>query len=138
MLQAHSSLWHYLWVAPNLFLLVLALLMWRRRLHQRYPFFFAFAIVGAIEQLVVYAADIMPSVSPGTWWLIFWAGLVVEGLLKFALIGEIFAQVFVPYPSLASLGKFLIRAVGVLLILAAAISAAYAPQDSLFGIVSGA
>jgi hypothetical protein len=138
MLQAHSPLWHYLWVAPNVFLLVLAWLLWRRGLHKRFPFFVAFAIVGAVEQLVVYAADLIPSVAPGTWWLIFWAGLVAEGLLKFALVGEIFAHIFDRYRSLAKIGKFMIRGVGVALVLAAAIAAAYTPRDGLFGIVSGA
>lgn len=138
MLQAHSSLWHYLWVAPNVLLLFLALLLWQRRFWERYPFFFAFAILGAIGQLVAYAADVIPSVTPGTWWLIFWAGLVLEGLLKFALIGEIFAHIFDPYPSLAKIGKFLIRGVGAALVLAAALAAAYTPMDGLFGIVSGA
>jgi len=138
MLQAHSPLWHYLWVAPNVLLLILALLLWRRRLHQRYPIFFTFAIVGAIEQLVIYAADVIPSVAPGTWWLIFWAGLVVEGLLKFVLVGEIFAHILDPYPSLARAGKFLIRGVGTVLILAAALAAALTSKNGLFGIVSGA
>jgi hypothetical protein len=138
MLQAHSLLWHYLWVAPNVFLLVLALLLWRRGLHKQYPFFLAFAIVGALEQLVVYVADVIPSVAPGTWWLIFWAGLVSEGLVKFALVGEIFAHIFDPYPSLAKVGKFMIRGVGVALVLAGALAAAYTPRDGLFGIVSGA
>jgi hypothetical protein len=138
MLQAHSPFWHYLWVAPNVFLLFLALVLWRRRVSERYPFFFAFAIVSAIGQLVVYAADVISSVTPGTWWLIFWAGLVVEGLLKFALVGEIFGHIFDPYPSLAKIGKFLIRGVGTGLVLAAALAAAYTPKDGLFGIVSGA
>jgi hypothetical protein len=138
MLQAHSPLWHYLWVAPNVFLLFLALLLWRRGVWERYPFFFAYAIVGAIAQLVAYAADVIPSVTPGTWWLVFWAGLVIEGLLKFALVGEIFAHIFDPYPALAKIGKFLIRSVGTGLVLAAALAAAYTPKDGLFGIVSGA
>lgn len=138
MLQAHSLLWHYLWVAPNAFLLLLALLLLRRGFHKKYPFFFTFAIVGALGQLIVYATDVIPSVTPGTWWLIFWAGLVIEGLLKFALIGEIFGHIFDPYPSLARIGKFLIRGVGAALVLAAALAAAYTPQDGLFGIVSGA
>lgn len=138
MLQAHSPLWHYLWVAPNVFLLILALLLWRRGLYRLYPVYFAFAIVEATEQLGVYAADVIPSVGPGTWWLIFWIGLVAEGLLKFALIGEIFAHIFDPYPSLAKVGKFLIRGVGAALVLTAAVAAAYTPKDGLFGIVSGA
>lgn len=138
MLQAHSFLWHYLWVAPNLLLLILAFLLWRRDLHKQYPIFFAFAVAGALVQLTIYAADIMPAVDPKTWWQVFWAGLLVEGLLKFVLVGEIFAQAFQAYSSVAKLGKYLIRGVGVVLVLAAAIAAAYAPRDSHFGIVSGA
>jgi len=138
MLQAHSLLWHYLWVAPNALLLLLAWLLLRRGGNVRYPFFLAFAIVGALEQLTIYAADVIPSVTPKTWWLIFWAGLVIEGLLKFALIGEIFAHVFESYLSLAKMGKLLIRGLGTFLVFAAAMAAAYAPKDSIFGIVSGA
>jgi hypothetical protein len=138
MLQAHSLLWHYLWAAPSVLLLVLAGRLWRLCLHKRYPLFVALAITSAIEQLTLYACDLAPSVTAETWWKIFWAGLLVEGLLKFALVGEIFAQVFGTYASVARLGKLLIRGVGASLVLAAAVAAAFAPADSLFGIVSGA
>ena len=67
MLQAHSFLWHYLWVAPNILLLVLAVLLWRRKLHKQFPIFLTFAVVSSIEQLTVYAADVLPSVSPAIW-----------------------------------------------------------------------
>jgi hypothetical protein len=138
MLQAHSYFWYYLWVAPSVLLLVLAALMWRRRLHSLYPFFFAFAITSAIEQLTLCVADKMPSVSAETWWRIFWVGLLAEGLLKFALIGEIFAHVFNPYPSVSKPGKFLIRGLGVALMLGAVVVAAYAPEDSPYGLIKGA
>ncbi len=137
MLQAHSLLWHYLWLAPSVLLLILACILGRLRLHRRYPLFFAWAIVSATEQLTLYACDLVPSVTAATWWKIFWAGLLVEGLLKFALIGEIFEDVFDAYASVANLGKTLIRGVGASLTLAAALAAAYTPKDSLFGIVSG-
>src|SRR5438270_7759035 len=137
MLQAHSLLLHYLWVAPNILLISLAFLLWNRGRHKQYPIFFAFAILAAIEQLVLYASDISPSVTPRTWWIIFWSGLMFEGLLKFALIGEIFALVFDPYPSLAQLGKFLIRGLGIFLVLAAAVAAGLAKKDTMFGIVTG-
>lgn len=138
MLQAHSFLWHYLWVAPNLLLLILACLMWRRHLHKKYPLFFAFAVASAVEQLLLYAADMAPSIDAATWWRVFWAGLLIEGVLKFALIGEIFAHAFSIYASVARLSRVLIRTVGVVLVLTAAVAAAYAPHDSRFGIVSGA
>jgi hypothetical protein len=138
MLRAHSLLWSYLWVAPNLLLFVLGLLIWKRGIASRVPAFFAFAILSAISELTVYAADVLPKVGPGTFWRIDWAGLLIEGVLKFVLIGEIFAHVFGAYASVARLGRFLIRTLGVVLVLAATMAAAYAPQDGRFGIVSGA
>ncbi|MGO8795254.1 MAG: hypothetical protein ACLQLC_10560 [Candidatus Sulfotelmatobacter sp.] len=138
MLQAHSSLWHYLWVAPNVLLLALAILLWRRGLQKLYPAFLLFAFGMAIEQLIVYAADVIPSVGPFTFWYVFWVGLLIEALLKFTVIGEIFGHVFGIYPSLAKLGKLLISAVGVLLVLGAAVAAAYTPKDNTYWIVSGA
>jgi hypothetical protein len=138
MLQAHSFLWHYLWVAPNVLLLVLSFLMWKRRLYRRLPVFFAFALLSACCHLAIYAADISPWVSGENFWRVDWAGLLIEGPLKFALIGEVFAQIFGTYTSVVRLGRFLIRAVGILLVLTAAVAAAYAPKDSLIGIISGA
>jgi len=138
MLQAHSFLWHYLWVAPNVFLLVLGILCWKRSLHKHFPAFFAFALVGSVGQLLVYAADVLPSVSGRIFWRVDWANLFVEGILKFALVAEIFARTFGDYASLAKTGKTLIRGVGVVLVFAATAAAAYAPGDSRFGVISGA
>jgi hypothetical protein len=138
MLQAHSLLWHYLWIAPNLLLLVLAVLILRRKLHKQFPVFLIFAVVTAAEQFTLYAADVLPAVTPNTWWYVFWASLLVEALIKFALIGEIFGRVFGLYPSLAKLGKFLISGVGVLLVLVATVAAAYTSKDNIYWIVSGA
>lgn len=137
MLQAHSFLWHYLWVAPNLLLLVLARFLWRRGVVRQFPAFLAFAILGAVGQLVVYAAAILPSVSGPTFWRVDWADLILEGILKFALIGEIFALVFGAYASLARLGKTFIRGTGIVLVFVAAVAAAYTPKSEV-GIISGA
>lgn len=138
MLQAHSFLWHYLWIAPNLLLPVLAVLLRRNGTARRFPAFFAFAILSSVGQLAVYAADILPSVNAWTFWRVDWGDLILEGVLKFALIGEIFALLFGSYASLARLGKTLIRGAGIVLVLAATLAAAYAPKDELVGIVAGA
>src|SRR5256885_5091415 len=138
MLQAHSLLWHYLWVAPSVLLLTLGFGLWRVRVHRQHPCFLAFVLASAVEQLTLYVLDITPSVEPETWWRFFWAGLILEGVLKFALLAEVFAHAFRPYPAIATLGKRLIGMVGVLLIFASSMAAGFAPLDSLFGIVSGA
>ena len=138
MLQAHSLLWHYLWAAPNILLLLLAFLLWRRHLHRAYPFFFAFALLGATAQLTVYITDVLPFIEGPTWWRIFWAAVLVEGVLKFTLIAEIFSKVFDAYASLAKLGRISIRTVGVLLVLVAAWAAAYSSEEGILGIIAGA
>ena len=138
MFKAHSLLWHYLWIAPNILFLLLGVLLWVRGLGRQFPAFCALAILSSTGQLAVYGADLAPTVSAPTFWRIDWASLIVEGVLKFVVIGEIFARVFGPYSSLARLGKLSIRTVGVVLVVAAALAAAYGPKDSIFGIVSGA
>jgi hypothetical protein len=138
MLQAHSLLWHYLWIGPNALLLIFAAILWRRGLYRIYPSFFAFAILSSLGEFTVYVADLASSVTPEVWWRVFWAVLGIEGLLKFALIAEIFGKVVDSYSAIAKLGKFLIRAVGGALVLAAALLAALAPNDSRFGIINGA
>jgi hypothetical protein len=137
MFRAHSLLWSYLWVAPNLLLFVLGFLIWRRRIATRVRAFFAFAVLSAVSELAVYAADVIPTVGPRTFWAINWAGLLIEGVLKFLLIGEIFSHIFGSYRSVARLGRLLIQGVGVALTLVAAAAAAYASENSRFGIVSG-
>jgi hypothetical protein len=137
MLRAHSFLWHYLWVAPNILLLALAVAIRQRRIHAQFPIFLIFAVVMGVEQLTLYVTDLIPSVDAFTWWRLFWAGLLIEALVKFALIGEIFSRVFGRYPSLAKLGKTLISAAGTLLVLVAAVVAAYTPKNNIHWLVSG-
>jgi hypothetical protein len=112
--------------------------MWKRRLIRQVPVFFAFAILTAVTELSEYAADVIPTVSAATYWRAHWANLLIQGVLKFALIGEIFAHVFGSYESIARLGRLLIRALGAILVLAAGLAAAYTSQNSSHGIISGA
>ena len=138
MLQAHSPLWHYLWLAPNVLLLTLAFLIWKNGLLRTIPAFFAFALLSPLCQFALYIADVAPFITAENFWRVDWASLLIEGPLKFAVVAEIFARVFGSYDSLARLGRLLIRGVGIALALAAALAAAYAGKDSLFGIIAGA
>ena len=138
MLQAHSFLWNYLWVAPNLFILVLGFLMWRRGLGRSFPAFLAFCVLSPAGDLSAYLADIIPSVTPEFFWRVFWANLIIESILKFFVIGEIFAHLFNQYSAIARLGKGVVSGFGAVLALLAALAAAFARPDSLFGVISGA
>jgi hypothetical protein len=137
MLRAHSLLWNYLWIAPNLLLLSLALMLRLRRLHRQYLSFFVFAVVSSLGQLVLYACDVIPSVSAPTFWNVLWIELLVDAVLKFTLIGSLFACIFGSYQSVAQLGRNAIRAVGILLVFGSAVIAALSRVSNPHWIVAG-
>lgn len=129
MLQAHSLLWHYLWLGPHLLQLLLALFLWRRGLHKIYPIFFAYLVFEAMEEFSLYAMDMLPSVSATTWWIAFCVGLTVEGALKLAVIGELFTHLLRSRGAIAEISARLITAAAAGLALIAVVAAAYAPMD---------
>ena len=138
MLQAHSLLWNYLWVAPNLLLFLLAVVLFRRGTWRQTPAFFAFAILSAIADLSVFTADVIPSVSPEAFWRADWAGLLIESFLKFLVFGEVFARVFNPFPSVNRTGRMFVSGIGASLLLVSALLAALARADSAQRLISGA
>jgi hypothetical protein len=130
MLQAHSLFWHYLWLAPEILQLVLALLLIRRGLHKLFPIFLTYLLFEAIEEFTLYGMDIVPSVTWETFWRAYCIGLVIEGLLKFVLVGELFSHLVGPWPALAKVGSRLVSGVGAALVLLATLAAAFAPIDN--------
>src|ERR1700688_3512137 len=126
MLQPHSFLWHYLWLAPNILLVVLAFLMWRRGLHKQFPAFFCYVIFEAVSGTVIYAIDVSPSVTGPVYWRSYLSFLVLEAFIKFVVVGEVFTHLLRSYPPLGRMAKALITGVGIFLVLTATIIAAYA------------
>jgi uncharacterized membrane protein YsdA (DUF1294 family) len=137
MLQAHSLLWHYLWIAPYALNLALGLVLWRRGLQRSYPLFFCYLIVVSIEELVLYGFDLSSAITWKIWWCTFWAGTIAEGLLKFAVVGELFHHLLRSWPALAKLGSNLVAGAGALLLLLATLAAAFTTSDYAHWLVSG-
>jgi len=137
MLQAHSFLWHYLWLAPHLLQVALAAMVWRRGLHKLFPIFFAYLIFEAIEEFILYGLDIVPSVSGDIFWRAFCVGLIVEGFIKLAVIGELFYHLLRPWPVIAKVGSRLITGTGAALVLLATLAAALVVPDNTHWLISG-
>lgn len=138
MFLRHSLLWDYLWVAPNVLLFGLGILLLRRGLLRTFPAFLAFAFFGSLAEIAAYLADVIHSVSPENFWRVIWLGLLGESLLKFLIVGEVFSRLFSPYPSIARLGKSLVSGSGVVLVFLAAVFAAVAKGDSVIHIIATA
>jgi len=138
MLQAHSLLWHYLWLAPHLLQVVLAVWMWRSGLQRLFPVFLAYTLFEAVEEFALYGLDVLPRVKPETFWQGFWIGTIGEGLLKFALTGELFLHLLRPWPAVAKTGNRLITLAGVVLVLVAGLTAGFTVPANPFWLISGA
>ena len=137
MLQAHSFLWHYGWVAPNLLTIALAACVFFRGLHRRFPVYFAYLIFVSLEELSLYFLDVSPTASAITWWRAFWAGTILEALLKFAVVAEILHHLLHPWPSVARLVRNLVTVAGGFFVLLAGFAAALAAPDNVHWLVGG-
>jgi len=127
MLRPHSLLWHYLWLGPQVLQAALAGFLWRRGIHKLFPFFLAYLAFGALEQFTLYTMDVVPLGSVEAFWQAFFAGAIIEGAIKFGVIGELFFHLLRSRPAIAKLGRRLISGVGAAFVLLAVAAAAYTP-----------
>jgi len=132
MLQPHSLLWHYLSIAPYILLVVLALFMLKRGLHREFPAFFFYTVFEAAGGGILYAMDVISWVPGPIYWWSYFSFLIVEVFVKVVVIGEVFTHLLRSYPPLGRLARVLISGVGIILVFAATIIAAYANPASFW------
>lgn len=137
MLQAHSFLWNYLWVAPNVFLLALVVVIWSKGLARQIQAFVAFAILSALGEIACFIADVAPFVSAENFWRVSATSLALESLLKFLVIGGICAGVFSQYSSISRISGILISGFGGVLVLVSGLIAGFGHGDNDTLLVSG-
>jgi hypothetical protein len=86
----------------------------------------------AVQWAVLYPIDLLPSIPAAYFWRVYWASLLIESILVFVLISDLFAGVFGSYPALAHLGRRLIQWGGALLLITATVVAAFASTDYFY------
>lgn len=128
-------LWHYLWIAPHLFLFGVAFGMWRKGLVRQFPVFFAYVVEEIVQFLVMYPMVLLPSVSALTFLKFDVLAVGLSTGLRFGVIHEIFAYAFRNYPALAAFGKPAYRWGSATLLMIALLAAAFVggkdPQHTL-------
>ena len=128
----HSFWWHYLWVAPHLLQLVIAVMLIRRRLFSEFPMFLAYTLFESVQGASLLVLDHSSAISATQYWNTHWVGMLITIVLRFAVIHEIFAHVFRPYPALIELSRLLLRwMTAALVLVAVAVTATTpAPKDT--------
>lgn len=135
-MYAHSFLWHYLWLAPHALQIVIAIVMVRRHMVRGFPVFFTYTVFQIVEEGTLFILDHSAAIRPLTYWYAHWVGLAVDAPLRFAIIAEIFSRVLGNYPGLRRLSGILFHGAAVVLLFAAIVVAARAPEDGTRHIIS--
>ncbi len=119
--------WHshtvvlYFWCAQAILLSGLTVILWRRKLYKQFPTFFLFLLAQ-----VAYFAVLFPLWITGNRSLYFWPfclSQVIDAVLGFKVIHEVFVDVFRPYRTLKDLGTLVFKWAGVVMLLVAVVVA---------------
>src|SRR4030081_1046599 len=119
--------WHshsvvlYLWCAQPILQSVVAIILWRRKLHKQFPVFFTFLIAQDVNFAVIFPLWLAGNHTMYFW--LFWLGEAVNAVLGFKVIHEIFLDVFRPYHTLKDLGTLLFKWAGVVMLLVSVVVA---------------
>jgi hypothetical protein len=119
--------WHshtvflYLWCAQPILQSVVAVILWRRKLHKQFPVFFLFLLAQVANFAVIF--PLWRTGDYGLYFWPFWLGEAVNAVLGFKVIHEIFLDVFRPYHTLKDLGTLLFKWAGVVMLLVSVVVA---------------
>jgi len=136
-MNPHSFLWHYLWLAPHALQIVIAAIMFRRRLFRKFPFFFAYTIFQIIEEGTLFILDHDSRVTPTQYWYANWAGLLIAITLRLGVIREIYSSAFRDNPGFKQLSRILFRVAATALIFIAIVIVTRAPDDGTIPLLAG-
>ncbi|HET9408148.1 MAG TPA: hypothetical protein VFO39_12990 [Candidatus Sulfotelmatobacter sp.] len=117
MTEKTRILYYALWIAHPLLQTGIAAVMFRRGLHRKFKFFFTYILA----QILTFAIIFPTHASSYFYLYFFWFSNAVSVGLGFAMIHEIFMDVFRPFHTLRDLGSVLFKWAGLVMLLVAAV-----------------
>jgi hypothetical protein len=108
-----------LWVTAIVLQAALATMMIHRGLARRFPGFFAYTVYEALLSAFLFTIDHIDAVTNAQYGNAYLAGAAGSAALRFAVVCEIFIQVFRGYPPLKELGEVIFRWATVILMIVA-------------------
>lgn len=110
-----------LWSAQPLLQWIVAVVLWRRKLHKQFPVFFAYLLL----QIAIFAA-VYPLQGPANYEIFFWVywlTAALSAIIGFKIIHEVFLDVFRPYHTLKDLGTVIFKWAGVVMLMVSVVVA---------------
>jgi len=122
----HASLQLVLWMShPILELLLAAVMVWRK-LHRKFPVFFAYVVFQLVNFGVLFPVHQYGSYD--LYFYTYWIGATISLGIGFKVIHEIFLDVFRPYHTLKDLGTVLFKWASLVMIFVALVVAVASPS----------
>ena len=118
-------LWYYLWIAPHLLQIGIAVVMFRRQLARHFPWFFAYTCFEVAEFFLLFSSDVF-SIGKVSYFSFYAVTAVVSTILRFGVILEILRELTSSYVVLARVLKPFFRWATIGLLIAALALAVYA------------
>jgi hypothetical protein len=121
-----------LWIAHPVLQLIVAAVMYRRKLHRTFPVFFTYVVTQILIFSIVF--PVYRSGNYARFFYTYWICAAISLALGFKVIHEIFLDIFRPYHTLKDLGSVLFKWAGLVMLLVAVVVAAASPsgdQDPL-------
>jgi len=115
-----------LWISQPVLQAVVAVAMFRRRLHKDFPIFFAFTIA----QIALFAVEfsVYRWGSHAVYFDVYWISTAVNLVFEFKIIHEVFLDAFRPYYALQDLGTALFKWAALIMVLVSAVLISISPS----------
>ena len=137
MSSLHRLILYSSWISPVILQAIILATMLARRLYRDFPMFLGYTIFEILFVFYCLVVDLNPAVPYSLYFYSYWIGKAIEVALSFAVIHEIFSQVFRAYGALRTLGLLLFRWSVVVLLMLAVVSAASATGNDTSRLIGG-
>jgi hypothetical protein len=138
MMHWYKFLLLYLWIAPHLFLAVIAVILLKRRIYGSFPAFFLYTWYEIVEFVLLFAFRVI-GVNRGDWYLrVFLVTLAISIALRFGVLQEIFNNVFREHGRVDGFARVALRWTTGFLLVAVLFCAIFAAGQTSSTLIAGA
>jgi hypothetical protein len=116
-MTSYGLFFDYLWFAPHVLQIVVAIIMIRRKLVHEFPAFFLYTIYELLQFVVLAGLYRYRGITDDQYMNIYLVGNMGSAVVRFGVVYGIFSHLFREYPALSGIGKKLYRGAAAILLL---------------------
>src|SRR5580658_214369 len=134
----YKILFFYFWIAPHVLLAVVAVLVWRKRLHTIFPVFAVYMWYELAEFVVLFAIAATGLRQGSLYVRVFLVTLAISTALRFGVLQEIFNYEFREHGQVDALARASLRWTTGFLLVVAVVGAIFWPGEASGSLIAGA